>query len=238
VMCSHQGACDRRSSCSARSSRFRRTSTGVGSILLLVTPMLFAACAKDDITNPGTYTLTGRVRLVGALRNGAGDSTDVQRVENADSVRVYLYQGSTRKDSTGTTSGEYRFGGLSSGAYSVVTVLWGEIGDTVSIASVTADMAADTLVLQSSPTLIGYPNPFQDATAVRFPMPSSSAVEMIARKPSGLTVRSLVQSNLPAGYHQVTWDARDDSGNLVSAGPYWILYRAASDYRCRLMVKM
>src|SRR5205085_146024 len=87
-------------------------SRGVGSILLLVAPMLFAACAKDNITKPSTYTLTGQVRLVGALRNAAGDSTDVQRVENADSVRVYLYQGSTRKDSTRTTSGRYRFGGL------------------------------------------------------------------------------------------------------------------------------
>ena len=244
-MCADEVACDRRSSCEARSSRLRRTSRGVGSILLLVAPMLFDACAKDSITKPGTtYTLTGRVRLVGALRNAvgpfhdAGDSTDVQRVENADSVRVYLYQGSMRKDSTRTTSGGYRFGGLSGGLYSVVTVLWGEIGDTVSIASVTADMAADTLVLQSSPTMIGFPNPCQDTTAVRFPMLSSSAVEVIARKPSGLTVRSLVQGNLPAGYHQVVWDARDDSGNMVPAGPYWILYRAGSDYRCRLVVKM
>ena len=237
-MCAHEGACDRRSSCEARSSRLRRTSRGVGAILLLVTPMLFAACAEDSITKPGTYTLTGRVRLVGALRNDAGDSTDVQRVENADSVRVYLYHGSTLNESTRTASGGYRFGGLSGGPYSVVTVLWGEIGDTVSIASLTADIAADTLVLQSSPTLIGFPNPFQNATAVRFPMPSSSAVEMIVRKPSGLTVRSLVQLNLPAGYHQVTWDARDDSGNLVPAGPYWILYRAGSDNRCRLVVKM
>ena len=105
------------------------------SILLLVTPMLFASCAKDKITKPSAYTLTGQVRLVGTLRNDAGDSIDVQRVENADSVRVYLYQGSTRKDSTRTTSGGYRFGGLSGGPYSVVTVLWGDIGDTVSIAS-------------------------------------------------------------------------------------------------------
>src|SRR5437867_1494442 len=167
-MCAHEGACDRRSSYEARSSRLRRTSRGVGSILLLVTPMLFAACAKDSITKPGTYTLTGRVRLVGALRNAvgpfhdAGDSTDVQRVENADGVRVYLYQGSTRKDSTRTTSGGYRFGGLSGGPYSVITVLWGDIGDTVSIASAMADMAADTLVLQSWPTMLGFPNPFQN----------------------------------------------------------------------------
>ena len=237
-MCAHEGARDRLRSCEARSSRLPRTSRGVGSILLLVTPMLFAACDKDSITKPGTYTLTGQVRLVGTLRNDAGDSTGVQRVENADSVRVYLYQGSTRKDSTRTTSGGYRFGGLSDGPYSVVTVLWGEIGDTVSIASLTADMAADTLVLQSSPTMIGFPNPFQDSTAVRFAMLSPSAAEEIARKPSGLTVRSLGQLNLPAGYHEVRWDARDDSGNLVPPGPYWILHRAGSDYRCRLVVKM
>jgi len=236
-MCAHEGACDRRSSCEARSSRLRRTSRGVGSILLLVTPMLFSACAKEDFTKPRTYTLTGRVRLVGALRNAAGDSIDIQRFENADSVRVYLYHGSTIEDSTRTTSGGYRFGSLSGGPYSVVTILWGDIGDTVSIANVTADAAADTLVFQSSPTMIGFPNPFQDATAVRFPVPSASAVELVARKPSGLTVRSLVQQLLPAGYHQVTWDARDDSGNLVPAEPYWILYRAGSDYRCRLVVK-
>ena len=36
----------------------------------------------------------------------------------------------------------------------------------------------------------------------------------------------------------MVWDARDDSGNLVPVGPYWILYRAGSDYRRRLAVKM
>jgi hypothetical protein len=215
-----------------------RTSRGVGSILLLVAPMLFTGCGDDSVTKPGTYTLTGRVRLVGTLMNAAGDSIDVQLVEDADSVRVYLYQGPALKDSTRTASGAYRFGGLSGGPYSVGTVLWGDIGDTVSIASVTADMAADTLVLESSPTMIGYPNPFLEFTAVRFAMSTSSAAEVIARKPSGLTVDSLVQGNLPAGYHQVTWQARDSSGNLFPAGPYWILFRVGSDYRCRLVVAL
>ena len=200
--------------------------------------MFFAACDTDNVTRPGTHTLTGHVRLVGTVKNDAGDSTDVQRVENADSVRVYLYQGSTRRDSTRTTSGGYYFGGLSGGPYSVVTILWGDIGDTVSIANVATDTAADTLVLESSPTMIGFPNPFADSTAVRFAMLSPSAVEVIARKPSGLTVRSLAQVNIPAGYHQVMWDAKDDAGTLVPAGPYWILFRAGSDYRCRLAVKL
>ena len=237
-MCAHEGARNRRSSCEARSSRLRRTSRGVGSILLLVTPMLFAACGKDSITKPAAYTLTGRVRLVGTLRTDTGDSIGVQLVEDADSVRVYLYQGSTLEDSTRTTSGGYRFDGIRGGPYSVVTVLWGDIGDTVSIASVTADVVADTLVIPSSPTMIGYPNPCQGSTVVLFQVPTASFVELIARKPSGLVVRSLLQRDVPAGYQQVTWDARDDSGNLVPAGPYWFLLRTGSDYRCRLVVEL
>lgn len=221
--------------------RLRRCGAGLmsrGAILLLVTPLLLAGCGDDNVTKPGTYTLTGHVRLVGTVRNVAGDSTDVQLVDDADSVLVYLYQGSTRKDSTRTTSGGYHFGGLSGGPYSVATVLWGDIGDTVSIASVTTDMAADTLVLESSPTMIGFPNPFQGATDVRFALASPGPAEVIARKPSGLTVRTLLQLNLPAGYHDVGWDAKDDSGNVVPAGPYWILFRAGTDYRARLAVKM
>jgi flagellar hook capping protein FlgD len=217
-------------------SRLRRS--GAGSILLLVAPLLFAGCGDDNVTKPGTHTLTGRVRLVGTVRNAAGDSIDVQLVDDADSVLVYLYQGSTPRDSTRTTSGGYRFGGVSGGPYSVATVLWGDIGDTVSIASVTTNATADTLVLESSPTMIGFPNPFQGATDVRFAILSPGPAEVIARKPSGLTVRSLLQLNLPAGYHDVGWDAKDDSGTVVPAGPYWILFRAGTDYRARLAVKM
>jgi len=206
-------------------------------MLLLVMPVLLAACGKDKITRPRGYIVTGQVRLVGTLKNDAGDSIDVQRVENADSVLVYLYQGSTRKDSTRTTAGGYRFVGLGRGSYSVATVLWGDIGDTVTIANVAADMAADTLVIESSPTMIGFPNPFQDSTAVRFQVLSPSAVEVIARKPSGLTVRTLAQTNMDTGLHQVMWHGKDDAEYPVPAGPYWILFRAGTDYRCRLVVK-
>src|SRR5258705_4118839 len=135
--------------------RFQKTRAAA---VLLVAPMFFAACGKDSITKPGTYTLTGQVRLVGALRNDAGDSIDVQRVENADSVRVYLYQGSTLKDSTRTSSGGYRFGGLSGGPYSVATALWGGNGDPPSVASRAAGVGADTPVLPSSPPMNGVPN--------------------------------------------------------------------------------
>src|SRR5258708_25303323 len=114
----------------------------------LIAATLLAACAKQTPTNPRTYTLSGRVRLVGALRNDVGDSTDTQRVEDADSVRVYLYQGVSLKDSTRSLAGGYSFSGLTGGAYSAATYLWGDIGDTVSITGLASNAVLDTLVLQ------------------------------------------------------------------------------------------
>ena len=203
----------------------------------MVAATTLTACSKENPTGPRTYTLSGRVRLVSALRDDAGDSTDTQRIEDADSVRVYLYLGSSLKDSTRTTAGGYRFSGLSGGAYSVATTLWGGIGDTVSIPSLTSDAVLDTLVLPSSASMIAFPNPFSTTTAIRFPMPAASAVEMIAQRPSGLIVSPLIQQALPAGYHQLRWDGTDAASNPVPPGPYWILFRAGADWRARLVIK-
>ena len=227
----------RRPAHSVRASEPRRSNVHIGWLLLLAAPTILTACSTDNPAKPKTYALSGRVRLVSALRNVAGDSTDVQRLEDADSVRVYLYQGASLKDSTRTLAGGYEFRGLSGGSYAVATTLWGGIGDTVAIASLTSDAVLDTLVLGSSPRMIAFPNPFSTATAVRFPLDSNSAVEMIAWKPSGLKVRSLVRGLLPAGYHQVTWDGADDASNPLSSGPYWILFQAGADSRARLVVK-
>jgi len=220
-----------------RSSRPRRSNMYLGWILLIVAATTLTACSKDNPTTPRTYSLSGRVRLVSALRNDAGDSTDAQRVENADSVHVYLYQGSSIKDSTRTIAGGYKFSGLSSGSYSAATILWGGIGDTVSIANLTSDAVLDTLVLQSSATMTAFPNPFSTATAVHYALSSASTVQMIARKPSGLDVRTLVQQALPAGYFQYLWDGTDGASNPLPPGPYWILFKAGTDCRARLVVK-
>ena len=228
---------DRLPAHSVGSCRPRRSNTYPGWILLIVAGTLLTGCSKENPTGPRTYTLAGRVRLVGALRNDTGDSTDTQRVENADSVRVYLYQGASLKDSTRTVAGGYTFSGLSGGSYSTATYLWGGIGDTVSVTGLASDAALDTLVLQSSPTMIAFPNPFSTTTAIRYPLASNSTVEMVAWKPSGLNVRTLIQQLLPAGYFQYLWDGTDGVSNPLPPGPYWILFKAGTDCRARLVVK-
>src|SRR2546422_7018488 len=92
---------DQRRACPVRPSCPRLSNLHFGWILLTVVPMILASCSKDHSTKPQTYALSGRVLLVGTLRNDVGDTLGVQRVEDADSVRVYLYyQGASLRDST------------------------------------------------------------------------------------------------------------------------------------------
>lgn len=204
--------------------------------LLTVTSMI-AACSKHNPTKAQTFTLSGRVRLVGTLTTPTGDSIGVQRAEDADSVLIYLYQAPLLKDSTRTTAGGYAFTGLTGGSYSVAANLWGGIGDTVSVTTLTADAALDTLVLLSSATMPASPNPFS-TTDVIFAITATSIVELSATKPSGMRVKTMISPRtFPAGIHAYRWDGTDDASNPLPSGLYWVLFKAGPDYRARLVAK-
>ena len=217
-------------------SRPRRPYRRLALSLLIATPMI-AACSKHNPTKPQTFTLSGRVRLVGTLTTNTGDSIGVQRAEDADSVLIYLYQAASLKDSTRTTAGGCAFSGLTGGSYSVAANLWGEIGDTVSVTNLTADAALDTLVLLSSATMPAFPNPFS-TTYVLFAITANSIVELSATKPSGMRVKTMISPRtLPAGIHEYHWDGTDDASNPLPSGLYWVLFKAGADYRARLVAK-
>jgi hypothetical protein len=67
------------------------------------------------------------------------------------------------------------------------------------------------------------PNPFNPTTTIRFELPQATTVELAVYAVDGNLVRRLVSRSLPAGYHEATWDGRDERGQLVSSGIY--LYR-------------
>jgi len=52
-----------------------------------------------------------------------------------------------------------------------------------------------------------YPNPFNPTTSIRFALPKSSYVTLKTFNLLGQEVAALVNQELPAGYHEVTWDA-------------------------------
>ncbi len=71
------------------------------------------------------------------------------------------------------------------------------------------------------------PNPFNPATVISFDLSRPSAVSLEIYDLRGQMVRRLVQGNLPAQHHAVTWDGRCDSGQQAPSGTY--LYRLRSD---------
>ncbi len=207
-------------------------------MLLGLTLLVLHGCSQGVPTGFAGHTFSGRVRLVGTLRDPAIDSTGDQVLDDVDGVRVHLLSGGFVVDSTLTVAGGYRFAGLRNGQYAAVSRLAGPVADTTETRIVTGNVVAqDTLVLRSTPDLTVYPNPFMSATRIRFALAADGNVELLAARPDGAQVRLLVQGLLPAGLHEVLWDGTDDTTGTVSPGPYWIVFQAGSDVRARLVLK-
>jgi hypothetical protein len=66
-----------------------------------------------------------------------------------------------------------------------------------------------------------FPNPFNPQTTIAFAMPQVSSVTLQILDGSDSTViKTLVNGNLPAGYHQVLWDGTNDAGDYVTNHVY------------------
>lgn len=65
-----------------------------------------------------------------------------------------------------------------------------------------------------------YPNPFNPVTIINYQIPKSIQVEIIVFNTLGQEIRTLINENRSAGYHQVIWDGKDNLGRMVSTGTY------------------
>lgn len=66
-----------------------------------------------------------------------------------------------------------------------------------------------------------YPNPFNTTTQIRFGIPEAGKVTLKIYNITGEQVKTLVDENMSAGFHQAIWDATDNSGNKISSGIYF-----------------
>jgi hypothetical protein len=71
------------------------------------------------------------------------------------------------------------------------------------------------------------PNPFQPSTTIQYALAKPVHVSMMIYDVAGRVVRTLVNGNLPAGYHSVIWDGRDERGSSVPSGIYFCRFHAA-----------
>jgi len=82
----------------------------------------------------------------------------------------------------------------------------------------------DSLTAVPLPTVYflghNYPNPFNPSTSILFDLPETQRVTLGVFDVRGRRVATLVDGEMPAGSHTVTWHGRDDRGQLVSSGMY------------------
>jgi hypothetical protein len=80
------------------------------------------------------------------------------------------------------------------------------------------------------------PNPFNPKTKIAFELPRRGEVEVVVYNVAGREVAKLLQGELPAGPHSVTWDGRTEDGSTAASGTYWYQLRTPNGEVSRSMI--
>ncbi|UCD62547.1 MAG: T9SS type A sorting domain-containing protein [Candidatus Zixiibacteriota bacterium] len=83
-----------------------------------------------------------------------------------------------------------------------------------------------------------YPNPFNPSTTVRFALPQASPVALKVYNLLGQRVATVVDREMEAGHHTVTWEGCDDNGNRVASGIYFYRLEAGSFKQTKKMLML
>ncbi len=153
-------------------------------------------------------------------------------------------------------AGSYSVIGLENGLYQVTVskvnfasaTEWVEFDSTVSdlsMLNLSLDAALTTLPdpdqsTSRIPATIelqpNYPNPFNPETKINFGIPESQHVKIAVYDILGRKISELLNSTLPAGSYDVTWNGTSDSGQKVSSGVYFYVLVTGKQQLVRKMI--
>ncbi len=74
------------------------------------------------------------------------------------------------------------------------------------------------------------PNPFSTSTKIEFQITDDAEVKVVIYDVGGALIRTLLDSKLKAGKHELEWDGKNDSGSYVESGIY--LYKLYAGIYC------
>ena len=83
-----------------------------------------------------------------------------------------------------------------------------------------------------------YPNPFNPSTRIEFALQQSAQVQLTVYNMLGQVVRTLVDSRIAPGIHEVQWDGRNEIGQSVVSGIYLYQLKAGNFTETRKMILM
>lgn len=74
--------------------------------------------------------------------------------------------------------------------------------------------------IPSSFSVGNYPNPFNPSTTIAYTLPEEASIGLEVFDMMGRRVRTLLVGSRSAGYYNVVWNGKDDTGSDVSSGVY------------------
>jgi len=75
-----------------------------------------------------------------------------------------------------------------------------------------------------------YPNPFNPETTIKYQLPKNSKVTLEIYNILGQKVKTLINSDIEAGYHSIRWNGRNDRGITAASGVYIYMIRTNTGY--------
>jgi len=83
-----------------------------------------------------------------------------------------------------------------------------------------------------------FPNPFNPETTVKFALKADEHLVIDIYNTKGQRVKTLVNSSMKAGIHQIVWNGRDEGGNTVGSGIYFTRMIAGEHISIKRMLLM
>jgi Carboxypeptidase regulatory-like domain/Secretion system C-terminal sorting domain len=83
-----------------------------------------------------------------------------------------------------------------------------------------------------------YPNPFNPETTIRFSLNSEQNVSLKIYNMKGQLVKTLINDELPADFHEIVWNGIDDSNKPVASGVYFYRMKAAEYHSAKKMIML
>lgn len=83
-----------------------------------------------------------------------------------------------------------------------------------------------------------HPNPFNPETTISYTLSCPARIMLTVYNLIGQPVRTLINNKMPAGTHQVTWDAANDAGQSLPTGIYFYVLKSGTQIEMRKMLLM
>lgn len=83
-----------------------------------------------------------------------------------------------------------------------------------------------------------YPNPFNPETQISYQLATGGYISLAIHDLLGREIKTLVSEEQPSGSYTVSWDGRDESGNIVPSGIYLYSLKAGIYIESKKMILM